>query len=58
MSQDLSKNLKNELFYVINSKVIKEMIWLEKFFSDALINMLIYQIKDLHLDPETDIEGV
>ena len=42
MMHDLSKNLKGELFFIINSKVIKEISWIETYFSENLINLLIF----------------
>ena len=53
--KDLSKNLKGELFFLINSKVIKEISWIETNFSETMINSLIFQIKDKSLNPEEEI---
>ena len=42
MMKDLSKNLKAEIFFIVNSKVIKEIGWIETFFSESFINLLIF----------------
>ena len=55
MQNDLSKQLKRDFQYFVNIKAIKEIFWINNYFSEDMINFLIYHIKDIYLFPEETI---